>query len=225
MTVSDGVLSDSESFTWTIERVNQPPVLEMPANRTSMEGASISFAFAASDPDGDVLVYSATGLPPSMVLDPATGLVTGTLSYTSAGEYVVSVTFRTGESGNQARSPGWSSNTNRAPVLVNPGAQSHVRARRVCDGGRCTIGPSAYWRLGELSGQIGRGQRRVEAGHADGQVIASDNRARWPTATAPWSSTGSSGYIQVPGAATLPLAGDLTIELWVNRVAWRAGRR
>ncbi len=30
------------------------------------------------DPDGEPLIFTATGLPPGMVIDPATGIITGT---------------------------------------------------------------------------------------------------------------------------------------------------
>ena len=212
VTVSDGALSDSESFTWTIERVNQPPVLEMLANRTSMESASISFAFAASDPDGDVLVYSATGLPASIVLDPATGIVTGTLSYTGAGEYLVTVTVSDGRV-SATRSFTWVVvNTNRAPVLVSPGGQTYD-ARGEYARAVTNDGSAAYWRLGELSGQTAGDSVGSRPGTVMGQIavgqpgaLADGNRAM--------VFDGTNGYIHVPGAATLPLAGDLTIELW-----------
>ena len=214
VTVSDGALSDSESFTWTIERVNQPPVLEMLANRTSMEGASISFAFAAGDPDGDVLVYSATGLPASIVLDPATGIVAGTVSYTSAGEYLVTVTVSDGRV-SATRTFTWVVvNTNRAPILVNPGGQtSYARGHYAMAVLRDN--PSAYWRLGELSGQSAGDSAGSRPGTLMGQIavgqagaLADGDRAM--------VFDGTNGYIHVPGAATLSLAGDLTIELWTH---------
>jgi len=46
------------------------------------------------DPDGDPLTYGATDVPPGVVVDGATGLVTGTP--TSAGTYVVTATVMDG---------------------------------------------------------------------------------------------------------------------------------
>jgi hypothetical protein len=39
---------------------------------------SVSLQLSASDPDGDGLTYSASGLPPSLTLNAATGLISGT---------------------------------------------------------------------------------------------------------------------------------------------------
>jgi Putative Ig domain len=51
---------------------------------------------AASDPDGDVLTYAATGLPPSLTVNGTTGLMSGTLSIASAGTYSVTATASDG---------------------------------------------------------------------------------------------------------------------------------
>ena len=50
----------------------------------------------ASDPDGDVLTYSAAGLPSTLVINAATGLISGTLSPSNAGTYLVTVTATDG---------------------------------------------------------------------------------------------------------------------------------
>ena len=48
----------------------------------------------ASDPDGDTLTYSATGLPDGLTINPTTGVISGTLTYASAAlsPYTVTVT-------------------------------------------------------------------------------------------------------------------------------------
>ncbi len=43
-------------------------------------------------PTATALTYSATGLPAGLTIDPATGLISGTLSYASAGTHAVTVT-------------------------------------------------------------------------------------------------------------------------------------
>ena len=67
--------------------VNRAPVVTAIADQTSAENAAISLAVTASDPDGDALTYSATGLPASLSISPTTGVIGGTLTYTSAGTY------------------------------------------------------------------------------------------------------------------------------------------
>ena len=95
-TASDGTLSDSKTFTWTVSDTNQAPVLTQPANQSSAEGATVSLQLAASDPDGTPVTYSATGLPASLSVSPASGLISGTLTFSSAGTYTVTATASDG---------------------------------------------------------------------------------------------------------------------------------
>src|SRR5262249_20354506 len=68
---------------------NHPPHIDNPGDRTSLEGATISLPVSAHDDDGDALTYSATGLPPGLVIDPLTGVISGQLGFQSAGQYSV----------------------------------------------------------------------------------------------------------------------------------------
>jgi hypothetical protein len=104
--------------------VGAPPVLTNPGNRTNAENAAVSLQLAATDPDGDTITYSATGLPPSLTVNASTGLISGTLSYTSSGTHTVVVTATAG-GGSDSETFTWTvTNTNRAPVVTNPGAQT-----------------------------------------------------------------------------------------------------
>src|SRR5205814_9189763 len=47
------------------------------ALRTAAASSPVSLALTASDPDGDVLTYSATGLPPGMTINSKTGVIAG----------------------------------------------------------------------------------------------------------------------------------------------------
>ena len=51
--VSDGGLSSSVSFTWTVSGTNQPPVITSPGGQSDAEGTAVTLALVASDPDGD----------------------------------------------------------------------------------------------------------------------------------------------------------------------------
>jgi hypothetical protein len=95
-TVSDGSLTNSKSFTWTVTNTNRPPVLTQPSNQTNAEGSSVSVQLSGSDPDGTSLTYSASGLPSSLSVNSSTGLITGTLSSTSSGSYTVTATVSDG---------------------------------------------------------------------------------------------------------------------------------
>jgi PKD repeat protein len=214
LTVTDGALSDTESFTWTVERVNQSPTLASPTDLTSAEGESISVLLSAQDPDGDAITYSATGLPASVRLDSRSGLVSGTLSFTSAGEYAVQVTVSDGRLSSSRTFQWIVMNTNRSPALVNPGAQTHY-ARGEYAKAVMRDRPTAYWRLGDSSGSIA--EDIVDAHHGTRMgTVAPAQAGALTESDGAMLFDGSTNYIHVAGAAALPLAGDLTIELWVK---------
>lgn len=78
-----GGLSATQSFTITVSSTNRAPTVVAPTgNRSFNQGDAVNLNAAAAfnDPDGDVLTYSATGLPASLNVDMATGRVTGTLT-------------------------------------------------------------------------------------------------------------------------------------------------
>jgi Putative Ig domain/IPT/TIG domain len=93
-TVSDGILSTSRSFTWTITDVDRPPVLTAIANQTSLRSAPVSLQLQATDPDGTALTYGASGLPSGLNVNSATGLISGTAA--SSGTYTVTATASDG---------------------------------------------------------------------------------------------------------------------------------
>ncbi|MCX6545020.1 MAG: Ig domain-containing protein [Acidobacteria bacterium] len=76
--------------------INRAPTLTQPANQTSAENTNISLQLVASDPDLNPLTFSATGLPASLMLNATTGVISGTLTSTSAGTYAVMATVSDG---------------------------------------------------------------------------------------------------------------------------------
>ena len=91
----DGGLSGSVVFGWTVTNTNRPPTLTSPANQITLANSIVTLQLTGSDPDGDPVAYSATGLPPSLGVNAATGLISGTLS-NAAGSYVVTATVSDG---------------------------------------------------------------------------------------------------------------------------------
>lgn len=89
-----GTASNGVGF--TVTAVNLAPTLTQPANQTSAENTAISIPLVASDPEGAPLMYSATGLPPPLTVNAATGVISGTLTFTSAGTYSVTATVSDG---------------------------------------------------------------------------------------------------------------------------------
>ena len=59
-----------------VAATNRPPALTMQNTATVAEGATLTIPVAASDPDGDVVTLSASGLPAHAVLVPSAGAIT-----------------------------------------------------------------------------------------------------------------------------------------------------
>ncbi|MFK0177295.1 M4 family metallopeptidase [Streptomyces xanthochromogenes] len=68
------------------------PSVTNPGNQTGTVGTAASVQIQASDPGGETLTYSATGLPAGLSINSSTGLVSGTP--TTAGTYSVTVTAK-----------------------------------------------------------------------------------------------------------------------------------
>jgi hypothetical protein len=92
ITVADRPITVSQAAT----AVNRAPLLTMVANQTSVAGRYVALQLSASDADGDPLVYSASGLPPLLSLNSATGLISGTVPSGTAGSYAVTATVSDG---------------------------------------------------------------------------------------------------------------------------------
>lgn len=102
------------------------PTLDMPeadavSPQAATDGASVSINVPAlgnvSDPNGDPLIYSATGLPEGLSIDPNTGLIAGTLPHdaSAGGPYMVQV-FASDPDGNTVGIPFLLTVSNPAPV-------------------------------------------------------------------------------------------------------------
>ena len=71
--VSDGHHTASSMITITVNNVNNSPELNPIGDITAVEGALLSFTVAGSDPDGDLLSYTASGLPSGAVFNSLSG--------------------------------------------------------------------------------------------------------------------------------------------------------
>jgi outer membrane protein assembly factor BamB len=86
--VSDGELTDREYITITVNNTNRPPVLDQIGNKPIDENSLLEFTVNATDPDGDVLVYSASNLPDGAAFDPGTRTFSWTPTFNQSGSYL-----------------------------------------------------------------------------------------------------------------------------------------
>ncbi len=123
VTVRDGAVVDAtDTFTWSVSDVNREPVFAQDlGDRSDPEGAVVSVDAGASDADGDVLVFAASGLPAGLSINAATGIISGTIGFGAAAgsPYAVSVTVRDGAVVDATDTFTWTvGNTNREPVFA-----------------------------------------------------------------------------------------------------------
>ncbi len=102
--VSDGQGGTSTAIvTLNVTPVNDAPTPGTIASRTSNDGNTVTLnvSTAFTDVEGDTLTFSATGLPPGLVIDPVTGIISGTIdgSASRSGPYTVIVTASDGNGG------------------------------------------------------------------------------------------------------------------------------
>ncbi len=96
ITVSDGSLTAALSLTVTVAAANRAPTISGPASASVLVGQAYSFTPTASDPDGQRLSFTATGLPAWASFDAATGRVSGTPSAAHVGSSTVRITASDG---------------------------------------------------------------------------------------------------------------------------------
>jgi hypothetical protein len=106
------------------------PFLSPVASRVDTVGLSISnVRMTAVDPDGGTLRFSHTGLPPGLVLDPVTGIITGTPA--SIGTYNVTIFVSDGLS-TSSTSFGWTVRSTGGDTMApSLSITSHSAGQRV----------------------------------------------------------------------------------------------
>jgi Concanavalin A-like lectin/glucanases superfamily/Regulator of chromosome condensation (RCC1) repeat/Chitobiase/beta-hexosaminidase C-terminal domain/Putative Ig domain/Glucodextranase, domain B/Putative binding domain, N-terminal/Viral BACON domain len=184
--------------------------------------SSVALQIAAADPEGDALTYGAAGLPPGLLINPFTGLITG--NPIQAGAFTVSVT---------ATDPGglvgtetfiWTItstpavNPNR-PVVTNPGSQSNaVTENDGYPGGVTAAQPLAYWRLDDYGTTAADWAPTPHAGTVTGGVLRAQPGALADGSLAMTFDGQAGSHIEIPQAAAFDSTGALTVEAWVRPV-------
>ena len=92
------------------------PALSNPGNQSSNLGTVVSLALQASDPNGDVLGFGASGLPLGLSINPYTGVISGTPAILGSYNVVVAAS-----DGNNTATQSFLWNVTQAQVLsLNP---------------------------------------------------------------------------------------------------------
>ena len=122
--------------------VNQPPVL-VGGGIPSPQSATVGMAFstttagAFTDPNGDPLNFSASGLPSGLTINPVTGVISGAPSV--SGTYPITVLVNDGKGGNASSI--FILNVSPAPVASGPLGVTVVSYN-------CTTGAIVFGRVG-----------------------------------------------------------------------------
>ncbi|WP_199528734.1 Ig-like domain-containing protein [Pseudoalteromonas sp. bablab_jr010] len=98
LTVTDSTgASVSQSFSITVENVNDAPEISSVPITSATEDSFYSYTLTAKDADkGDTLTYAATKLPNWLTINPSTGVLSGTPSNDDVGEHAVILSVKDG---------------------------------------------------------------------------------------------------------------------------------
>ncbi|MCB1520481.1 MAG: cadherin-like domain-containing protein, partial [Hyphomicrobiaceae bacterium] len=115
--------TDTATVTVTVTGTNDAPVSTPLGNLTNDDAdvVSVDVSGSFSDPDAtDVLTFSATGLPPGLTIDPASGVISGTIAPNASvtGPYTVIVTATDPSGATTSETYTWTVN-NPAPDAVD----------------------------------------------------------------------------------------------------------
>ena len=82
-------LTATKTIQITVTNVNRAPAISAPDALTVDEGGLLTIPIQTDDPDGDILVLTATPLPENSVFIPATGTITFTPDFNQEGSYSI----------------------------------------------------------------------------------------------------------------------------------------
>jgi hypothetical protein len=198
VTAVGGGVSSSQTFNWVVGALNFTP----PDDQFNQEGDAVSLQVAASDEVGSP-VYSATGLPAGLTLNPTTGLISGTIGLSDSGGSPYAVTLTAGDgSATDSETLNW--NVTAEVGLLNPGGQSNAEGDSVSLAltGASGVGTLSYSLTGAPAG-LGV---NASTGLISGTVTAGDSATSpyWATVTA-GDGTASSSVVFPWSVAVLAL--------------------
>ncbi|MEZ4660050.1 MAG: Ig-like domain-containing protein [Caldilineaceae bacterium] len=127
-----GGLTTTDTFQITVtEAPNQPPVVAAMPNPVIAEGKGLSLGVAATDPDGDALTLSATGLPTGATLEDngdGTGTLRWTTGFDDAGVHAITIQARDAKGALSSRDVTITvTNVNRSPEWTAVAEQTIIQ--------------------------------------------------------------------------------------------------
>lgn len=149
---SDGTVAVSETISVTVNNTNRAPVLSNIGDKLANENYSLSFVISASDPDGDTLIYSASGLPAGAVL--SGNIFSWVPDYTQAGVYPV--TF-TASDGSLSASESITITVNDTLVIDSPFASNLMAEFKSTPARGAAIYPILTWKFSSPAGKTQQG--------------------------------------------------------------------
>jgi PKD repeat protein len=129
-TVSDGSASDTETIQITVTNVvvNHAPTLSLIGDKSVDEGETQYIPISATDPEGDSLNYSFSGMPNGAEFNSQENMFVWPTNFDQAGVYPITVTVSDGELTDAEQISITVRNVNRAPVLADIGRKSVLEA-------------------------------------------------------------------------------------------------
>jgi VCBS repeat-containing protein len=187
--------SNTANVDVTVTVVNDPPEVTDPGTQSSAEGDVISLQIVATDIDGPTLAYSALNLPDGLSIDPASGLISGTVTYHAAANspYSASVTVTDGTT----------------PVTVDFTWTISQASSGLCGNDPTLVG---CWPVEE-----GSGTELIDA-TANGNDATISGTPSWVTGKigSYAASFNGSTYAAVPDNPTLAITDAITLSAWVK---------
>ena len=208
---------------------NQFPTLTNPGNRSATVGQATSLQLTGSDPDGQPITYTASGMPPGLFIGSATGFISGTP--TTAGTYNVTASVFDGVLTSPSVNFTWT--VAAAPTTADtlpPSVTIDTPAAWYASGSRVVAGPSGV--LVRVSPSLSAnclpsnaacaGSDALPAGSA-GTVLADKpvldpsgfwwNRVQYDMGLTGWSSALPPYLLLVAGGKTLEVSGTTSVAL------------
>jgi hypothetical protein len=115
--VTDGVSTAETTVTFTVLSANRAPQLTAVGDRNVAAGSAVQFTIGASDPDGDPITYSATGLPAGANFNSVTRQFAWTPSNNQTGTHAVTFSASDGVLSDSERVEITVSGANQPPNL------------------------------------------------------------------------------------------------------------